>query len=88
MIRFFPPLDVAAESLHGCRSTNRDLGSDSEIVGAMVGYSPDNKRVSRLFRATTDGAKRRPLLGSNPNLPRYGSNIISGYAVTPARRRY
>ena len=27
-------------------------------------YSPGNKRVSLLFPATTDGAKRRPLLGN------------------------
>jgi hypothetical protein len=32
----------------------------------MVGYSPGNKRVSRLFPVITDGAKRRPLLGNNP----------------------
>jgi hypothetical protein len=31
-----------------------------------VGYSPGNKRVSRLFPVTTDGAKRRPLFGGNP----------------------
>jgi hypothetical protein len=28
----------------------------------MTGYSPGNKRVSRLFLVTTDGAKRRPVL--------------------------
>jgi hypothetical protein len=33
------------------------------IHSRMVAYS-GNKRVSRLFTATTDGAKRRPLLGS------------------------
>src|SRR5260370_662007 len=32
------------------------------------GNSPGNKRVSRLFPATTDGVKRRPLLGSNANV--------------------
>jgi hypothetical protein len=30
----------------------------------MVGYSPGNKRVSRLFPNITDGAKRRHLLGT------------------------
>jgi hypothetical protein len=33
--------------------------------GRMTGNSPGNKRVSRLFPVTTDGAKRRPVLGSN-----------------------
>jgi hypothetical protein len=32
----------------------------------MTGYSPGNKRVSRLFPVTNDGAKRRPVLGNNP----------------------
>jgi hypothetical protein len=39
---------------------------DSERV---VGHSPGNKRVSRLFPVTTDDAKRRPLLGSYRSLP-------------------
>jgi len=34
----------------------------------MTGNSPGNKRVSRLFPAITDGAKRRLMLGTNrPN---------------------
>jgi hypothetical protein len=36
--------------------------------GRMTGNSPGNKRVSRLFPVTTDGAKRRPVLGSNANV--------------------
>lgn len=31
----------------------------------LTGNSPGNKRVNRLFPVITDGAKRRPLLGSN-----------------------
>jgi hypothetical protein len=31
----------------------------------IIANSPGNKRVSRLFPVTTDGAKRRPVLGTN-----------------------
>src|SRR5260370_11854119 len=48
----------------------RDLSpAEWIIVGAILGHSPGNKRVSRLFPVTTDGVKRPPLLGTYPELP-------------------
>ena len=44
-----------------CISVTFALELDREWITA---YSPGNIRVSRLFLVITDGAKRRPLLGS------------------------
>ena len=41
----------------------------------VVGYSPENKRVSRLFPSITDGIKRRHLLGSYPRTQLPGGHM-------------
>ena len=48
------------------------LGVDS---GRITRNSPGNKRRSRLFPVTTDGAKRRSMLGNNP-VARLAGNLV------------
>jgi len=50
-----------------------------DLFGRVTRNSPGNKRVSRLFPSTTDGVKRRPLLGSNPVSAE--SKTLSGFAA-------
>src|SRR5260370_10304447 len=69
------------KALTSC-TRSRKIGS--YLLPLAIG-SPGNIRVSRLFPVITDGAKRRPLLGSDRGSSNHGNTLFSKRVIAEIR---